>query len=297
MLAVLGGWLVARGHGFWYDELYTAEVAPLPLTRLLDAVLTGEGTIPYLADAPPSYNAPYYAVAHVWLTLTGLGPDEVGLRLLSLVSAVAAVAVFTRAVRRLAGPRVAVVAGVVLAANPFVVRYAAEARGYALALLATALAVLGVARWLDSASGRDLLLFGVAGAAAGLAHWFAVLVPLALAVAAVVLRGRRAVPVVALAVAAASPVLGLVGVAVGNGVGGSGAEWIADVGLAVPWLTLRAWTGGNPVLLVATVATAAVAVVTGRRGGSRPAVVAGLWAALPVAAVTALEMVRPVFVA
>lgn len=317
LLAVLGGWLVARGHGFWYDELYTAEVAPLPLARLLDALLSGEGTIPYLADAPPSYNAPYYAVAHVWLKLTGLGPDEVGLRLLSLVSAVAAVAVFTRAVRRLAGPRVAVVAGLVLAANPFVVRYAGEARGYALALLATALAVLGLARWLGSTPerplvdrdphdgpdrpevvgrGRDLLLFGVAGAAAGLAHWFAVLVPLALAVAAVVLRGRRAVPVVAVAVAAASPALGLVAVAVANGVGGSGAEWIADVGLAVPWLTLRAWTGSNPVLLVATAATVAVAVRTARRDRG-PLVVAGLWAALPVAAVTALEILRPVFVA
>ena len=315
MLAVLGGWLVTRGHGFWYDELYTAEVAPLPLARLLHALVTGEGTIPYLADAPPSYNAPYYAVAHVWLAVTGLDPDELGLRLLSLVSAVAAVAVFTRAVRRLAGPRVGVVAGLVLATNPFVVRYAGEARGYALALLATAVAVLGLARWLDSAPGRllvdrdphdgpdrpeavgrgpGLLLFGAGAVAAGLAHWFAVLVPLALAVAALVRHGRRAAAVAAVAAAATGPVLVLVGMAVANGVGASGAEWIADVGLAVPWLTLRAWAGGNAVLLVATAVTVAVAVVGGRR---ELLVVAGLWVALPVAAVTALETVRPVFVA
>jgi len=293
VLAVLGGWLVGRGHGFWYDELYTAEVAPLPLGRLLDAVVTGQGTIPYLADAPPSYNAPYYAVAHVWLALTGLPAGETGLRLLSLVAALAAVAVFTRAVSRLAGWRVGVVAGVVLATNPFVVLYSGEARGYALALLATALAVLGLARWLDG-SPHGVLLFGVAAAAAGLAHWFAVLVPLALAVAALVLRGRRAVPVAVAAVAATGPALALVGVAVANGVGASGAEWIADVGLAVPWLTLRAWAGGNAVLMAATIVTAIVAVAGGRRD---PLVLAGLWVALPVAAVTSLELVRPVFVA
>ena len=31
VLAVLGGWLVSRRYGFWYDELFTAEMAPLPL--------------------------------------------------------------------------------------------------------------------------------------------------------------------------------------------------------------------------------------------------------------------------
>ena len=297
VLALLGGWLVARRYGFWYDELYTAEVAPLPLGRLLDALITGEGTIPYLRDAPPSYNAPYYVVAHGWLAVTGLSPDETGLRLLSLVSAIAAVAVFTRAVGRLADPRVGVGAGLVLAANPFVVRYSAEARGYALVLLCTALAVLGLARWLDG-SPHGVMLFGVAAAGAGLAHWFALLVPLALAVAAVVLRRRDAVPVVAAAGVATLPALGLVGVAVANGVGGSGAEWIANAGLAVPWLTLRVWADGNSALLATTVAMVVVAVAAGRARSHRaPLVVAGLWVALPVVAVTAAEAVRPVFVA
>ncbi len=67
-------------------------MAPLGLSRLAEALVRGEGTIDYLRDAPPSYNAPYYAVAHLWLALTPFGADEVGLRLLSLVAGVAAVA-------------------------------------------------------------------------------------------------------------------------------------------------------------------------------------------------------------
>ena len=57
VLAILGGWVVARQHGLWYDELYTAEVAPVPVGDLLSAILHGEGTISYLADAPPRTTA------------------------------------------------------------------------------------------------------------------------------------------------------------------------------------------------------------------------------------------------
>ncbi len=296
VLAVIGGWVVARNHGLWYDELYTAEVAPVPLGRLLSAVVHGEGTISYLRDAPPSYNGPYYAVAHLWLAVTRLPADEVGLRLLSLVAAVGAVGVFARTVGRLAGPGLAVVAGLVAATNPFVVQYAAEARGYGLALLAVSLAALGLARWLDDEP-RALLLYGTAGAAAGLAHWFALLVLGGLAVAAVVLRQRRAVPLVGATAVAALPALSLVAVAVGNGVGASGVWWLSDVGGAVPGLLLTSWAGGRWPLVALTVMAAAVGLAGIRTRGRRDVtVLATCWFAVPVAAVTVLEAVRPVFV-
>ena len=290
VLAVLGGWLVARRYGFWYDELYTAEVAPEGLGRLFDAFVRGDGTIAYLRDAPPSYNFPYYVVAHLWLALTPFGADEVGLRLLSLVAMTGAVAVFTRAVTRLGDRRTGLVAGLVMATNPFVVAYSAEARGYALALLAVSVAALGLARWLDGEP--SLWLYGVAAAAAGLAHWFALLVPAALAVAAVVLRRRRAVPVVIVSAVAAVPALAVVATALANGVGGSGAEWIRDVGLAVPRLVLRSWVAGSWFLLVPMVV--AVAVGAAQRGRART--VALCWVALPVAAVTVGGLFRPVYV-
>ena len=295
VLALVGGWVVARRHGLWYDELYTSEVAPVSLGKLVSAIFHGDGTIAYLRDAPPSYNGPYYAVAHLWLTVTRLPADEVGLRLLSLVAAVGAVGVFTRAVARMAGRGVAVVAGLVVATNPFVVQYAAEARGYGLALLAVSLAALGLARWLDGEP-RALVLFGVAGAAAGLAHWFAVLVVGGLAVAALVLRRRQALPLAAVAAAAALPAAGLVAVAVGNGVGASGVWWLSDVGGAVPGLLLESWAGGRGPLLAVSLLAAAVGLAGGFRERRDVTLVAACWFAVPVAAVTAMEAVRPVFV-
>ena len=290
VLGVLGAWLVAQRYGFWYDELYTAEVTPDGLGRLLDAFVRGDGTIAYLGDAPPSYNFPYYVVAHVWLLLTPFGADEVGLRLLSLFAMTGAAAVFTRAVARLAGRRTGQIAGLVLATNPFVVAYAAEARGYALAVLAVSVAALGLARWLD---GESLHVYGIAAAAAGLFHWYALLVVAAFAVAAVLLRRRQALSVVVVSAIAALPALAVVATALANGVGGSGAEWIRDVGLAVPRLALRSWVAGSWFLLVPMV----VAVVAGVVKGERTArAVALCWVGLPVAAVTVGELFRPVYV-
>jgi mannosyltransferase len=295
VMAVLGGWLLARPRGFWYDELFTAEMAPLSLGRLLDAVVTGEGTISYLRDAPPSYNGPYYAVAHLWLRVTGFAPDEVGLRLLSVVAAVGAIAAFTRAVGRLATRRVALAAGLVAATNPFVVQYAAEARSYSLALLATALAALGLARWLDGRP-HALLLYGVALAAAGMAHWFALLVAGAFAVAAVVLRRGRVPPLLAVTAAATVPALALVATAVANGVGASGAEWIADVGLSVPVRLFQSWSGAWTPLAVATGLAAGTGLLLSGGRQPRARVVAAAWVAVPVALTTALELLRPVYV-
>ena len=296
VMAVLGAWALSRNHSLWYDEVYTAELSALDAGELVSAVVRGEGPIPYLRDAPPSYNGPYYLVVHAWLAVTGLAADEWGLRLLSLLAAVAAVGVFSAAVRTLAGPRLAVVAGLVLAANPFAVQYAAEARGYSLALLAVALAALGLARWLSAGgNGRPaLLLFGAGVAAAGLLQWFALLVVAGLALAALFLQRRRAAPMVLATVVAAVPAVGLVATALANGVGTSGAEWLRGVGAAdVPRLLLRSWSGRNAVLLVLTLVLGAIGLVAARGRGR---VVAAAWFGVPVAVVSLVELVRPVFV-
>ena len=143
---------MARRQSLWYDELFTAEVAPVPLAELVRAVLAGEGTTSYLQGVPPSYNAPYDVVVHLWLALTRLPADDLGPRLLSLLAAVAAVAVLTAAVTRLAGRAVGLTAGLLAATNPLVVEYAAEARGYGLALLATAVPRSG---WPAGSTGAD----------------------------------------------------------------------------------------------------------------------------------------------
>jgi hypothetical protein len=252
-------------------------------------VLAGEGTAPYLASVPPSYNAPYYAVAHLWLLLTPFGLDEVGLRLLSLVAGVGAVAVLTRAVQRLAGTAVGLAAGLLAAANPLVVEYAAEARGYSLALLATATALLGLARWLD---GDGLLLYGLGAAAMGLAHWFALPALAGMALGAALLRRRPLRPLVLVTGLAVLPTAALVVLAVANGAGGDNVGFIRDTGLRLPELAARAWSGGSALLLVLTLAAVAAGLV---RGG-RVAVVAGAWLAVPLLALTVVQLARPVFV-
>ena len=292
VLAGFGGALVARRHGLWYDELYSAEVAPLPVRDLVRAVVRGEGTIPYLRDAPPSYNAPYYLVAHLWLAVTGLAPDEVGLRLLSLVASLAGVAAATLGVGRLAGRGVALPFGLVVAANPLMVEYATEARGYGLALLGSGLLLLTFSRWLDGRPAAGAMV-GVAAAGTGLAHWFGLLVVAGVAVAAVVLRRREAGRLVVLLAFASLPTLALVGVAVANGVGASGAEWIGGVGVVVPRLLLRSWSGGSAWLLWLT----AILAVAGLVLGAGPARTTGAcWFGVPVAIVTVAELVRPVYV-
>jgi hypothetical protein len=292
VLAGLGWALLARRHGLWYDELYTAEVAPLPLGDLVRAVVRGEGTIPYLRDAPPSYNAPYYVVAHLWLAATGLAPDEVGLRLLSLVCAVGGVAAAALAAGRLAGRAVALVFGLVLAANPFVVEYAAEARGYGLALLAAGLLALAFARWLDDCP-HGAPLVGAAAAGLGLAHWFGLLVVAAVGLAALVLHPRGAGRLAVALVAGSLPALGLVGLAVANGVGGSGAEWIGDVGGGVAEHLLRSWSGASGWLLGLSLVLAAAGILRGRGPGRT---VGAIWFGLPLAVVAVVELVRPVYV-
>lgn len=297
VLALLGGVLVAQRRGLWYDELYTAEVGTAGLPALFRAVWTGTGTTSYLADVPPSYNAPYYVVVHLWLGITRLPADEVGLRLLALVAAVGAVVVLVRAVQRLGGTAVALAAGLLTATSPLVVEYSAEGRMYGLALLAVATTLLGLARWLDGAP-RGLLLLGLGGAATGLAHWFALPVVAGLVLAALLLRRQAALPVAAVGVLAALPCLALIGLSRVNGTGTSAVGWIREREAPVPVLALQAWTGSSALLLaVLLVALGAAAAGLLSRAQGRPlAVVATCWLVVPLALVSVAELAHPVFV-
>jgi hypothetical protein len=173
------------------------------------------------------------------------------------------------------------VAGLLAATSPMVVEYAAEGRMYGLALLATATAVLGLARWLDD--GR-LGTWALGATAAGLAHWFAVPVVAGLALAALVLRGRRALPLLAVSAAAVVPTLLLVALVQLNGTGASAVGWIRGSGGAVPLLALQAWTGDGALLLGALLAAVVAGLLVGQR---TTAVVAACWVGLPLAALTA----------
>ena len=286
---VLGVVLLRPGHGLWFDELFTAEVGRLPLPEILAAVVSGHGTTDYLATTPPSYNAPYYVVAHAWLSLPGLGGDT-SLRVLSLLGSAGGLALITRAVARLAGRATGIAAGLVLAVSPLVIEQSVEARSYGLGVLATGGTLLGLARWLQEPP-RGLVLFGLAGAAMGLMHWYAVTALAAFVVAAVVLRRRAALPVVAAGSLAVLPTAGMVLLNLLNGTGGRNAEHLVGTDGALPFLALTAWAGGSVLLLCLAVPLAVLGALRAR--GLR--VVAAAWALVPLLLLVLAELVRPVY--
>ncbi len=288
VLVMLCAVLLAPGHGLWFDEAFTAEVARRPLADILRAIATGEGVTSYLADVPPSYNAPYYLVVHAWVSLPGVGGDT-SLRLLSVLATAGGLACVTRAVTRLAGRPTGVLAGLVPACAPLLLEQAVEARSYGLAVLATGGALLGLTRWLQD--GRGLLLFGLAGAGMGLAHWYAVTVLAAFVVAAMLLRGRAAVRVAVAGTLAALPAAGLVGVNLLNGTGSRNAEHLRDTGGTLADLAVEAWSGGRTPLLYLTVGLAVIGAVRG--AGVR--VVGACWVLVPLLLLLVAETVRPVY--
>jgi hypothetical protein len=289
LVLMLGTALLLPGHGLWFDELFTAEVARLPLGDILSAIVSGRGTTSYLAGVPPSYNAPYYLVVHLWMSLPGLGGDT-SLRVLSLLATAGGLALITRAVARLAGRATGVLAGLVLACSPLVLEQSVEARSYGLAVLATGGTVLGLVRWLQDPP-FGLFLFGLAGAGMGLAHWYAVTVLAAFVVAALVLRGRRALPLLLTGSAAALPAVALVALNLLNGTGGRNAEHLHDTGGQLAHLAVRAWSGGQDPLLYLTVG---LAVLGGLRATGLRAVAVS-WALVPLLLLLAAELVRPVY--
>jgi mannosyltransferase len=288
-VALLGTLLLLPGHALWFDELFTAEVGRLPVGDILAAITSGEGTTSYLAGVPPSYNAPYYLVVSAWSSLPGLGGDT-SLRVLSLLATAGGLALITRGVVRLAGRATGVLAGLVLGASPLLLEQAVEARSYGLAVLATGGAFLGLVRWLQEPP-RGLLLLGLAGAGMGLAHWYAVTVLAAFVVAALLLRGRRAVPVVLAGALAAVPAVLLVGLNLLNGTGARNAEHLRDTEGTLADRAVAAWAGGVTPLLYLTVGLAVLGALRAR--GIR--VVATAWLLVPLLLLLVAELVRPVY--
>jgi mannosyltransferase len=140
-----------------WDEIATADVAGRSVAQIWRLVHHIDGVF-----------GPYYLFMHGW---TGLVGDSVfDLRFPSIVAMAAAVAVTGELGRRLFGPVVGVVAGVLLCLLPNTSRYAAEARPYAFACFFATLALLLFHRALDDSQTRRWCAYGAAVLGAGLSH-------------------------------------------------------------------------------------------------------------------------------
>lgn len=175
LLVVILVSVLARLHSssvLWLDEALSIEISRRPVPDLLDA-LRRDGSPPL-----------YYLVLHVWMAI--FGESSGATRALSTVFSVAALPVMFATGRRLGGPTVAWGALLLLATNPFAVRYATETRMYALVQLLALLGVLAVLRALERPSSGRLLAVAVLSGCLALTHYWALFL---LAAAGLVLVG------------------------------------------------------------------------------------------------------------
>lgn len=158
---------VLRGYPFWYDEVYTAQFATLPISlpAMLERLAREDHNppLPYLV---------YWALGRLFLRQDPEAPvpgAEVALRGFSLLLLGVSSLLLYGAFRGIGLPPLfALAGGLALGLSPFGRTQLLEARGYALADLGLALGLYGLARGSLSLSGLGLLLAGGSHYLAGL---------------------------------------------------------------------------------------------------------------------------------
>ena len=149
ILVLLGGlffFAVSRSE-LWLDEALSVNIARLPLGDL-HAALKQDG-------APPLY----YLLLHVWTGIFGSG-NEAARTLSGLCMAGAAVAIFF-ATQRFTNRTAAWIAVILMATSPYAIRYATEARMYALVVLLVACGTVAAQRAIEKPSLGRLAVFAL----------------------------------------------------------------------------------------------------------------------------------------
>ncbi|MDP9388584.1 MAG: glycosyltransferase family 39 protein, partial [Actinomycetota bacterium] len=121
LLAVAAALALSTRTELWLDEAQAVAISRLAPADLLSALRTD--------GAPPLY----YLLLHGWIQL--FGSSALAVRALSGLFAAAAIALAPLAAVRIGPRRAAVAAVALLATSPFLLRYATEARMYALVVL------------------------------------------------------------------------------------------------------------------------------------------------------------------
>ncbi|NJP32259.1 glycosyltransferase family 39 protein [Micromonospora thermarum] len=215
----------------WRDELATWSGA----TRSVGDLLRLAGTI----DAA---TGPYYLVMHAWVAVAG--DSATALRLPAALAMTGAAALTAVLGGRLHGPRVGLLAGLLLAVLPGTSRYGQEARPYALATLLAVLATLLLLAALDAPPGTRPAYrwagYAAAVATLGLTHLVALtlLAAHAVVVLAAARRQSRRIREAPAAVAGAPAETA----GAGGGATRAGAEPAPDhEGRQAAWRTVGAW--------------------------------------------------------
>ncbi len=142
----------------WLDEALSVGIAQRPVPELLEA-LRSDGSPPL-----------YYLLLHGWIR--AFGGSDAAVRALSVLFSLAALPLVHRAGQRLGGRLTAWSAVLLLSVSPFAVRYATEARMYALVQLLVAAGLLAVLRALESPTLARLVPVGALAGMLALTHYW-----------------------------------------------------------------------------------------------------------------------------
>jgi hypothetical protein len=143
----------------WLDEALSVSISRLPVPDLLEA-LRQDGSPPL-----------YYLLLHMWMDFFGTGNDTV--RAFSTLCSLLALPLAYLVGRRLGGERAGAAALLLFAASPFAIRYATEARMYALVMLLALLGILAVLYALERPTVGRLWLVAAAAGLLALTHYWA----------------------------------------------------------------------------------------------------------------------------
>jgi mannosyltransferase len=150
---------------FWFDECFSVEVARIGWGNFLRLLWWREANMSL-----------YYLLLRIWLHF---GQTEYFIRSLSVVIAAASLPAIYWLGRLLYNGRVGLIAAALFAFNAYSVRYAQEARSYALFLLLATLSSCFLIAFLRDPSRRNWLGYVVASSLAVYAHFYALLLVVA----------------------------------------------------------------------------------------------------------------------
>ncbi|MCX6390082.1 MAG: glycosyltransferase family 39 protein [Solirubrobacterales bacterium] len=167
--------VIASRESLAFDELYLYSwVHGRSFTGMLEVVGENEKTPPL-------------GFILAWLADQSGGPPQL-IRIPSLLAAIGLLPATAMLGRRAANSAAGLIGALLLAASPFALFYAAEARSYSLAALFGVLAVLLLLKALDAHRARWWVLYSLASAAALMSHYTAIAVLAAAAIWALIAR-------------------------------------------------------------------------------------------------------------
>ncbi len=277
---------------FWLDEGISVEIARLPWQQFFFVLRHREANMML-----------YYLLLRFWLAM---GSGEGFIRGLSVLFSVATVPVLYALGARLFGRSSGLLAALLLAINAYHIRYAQEARGYALVVFFAALASWLLVRNLQEPSSARWGAYTVVSALAVYSHFFGALIVLAHGVSLAFLP-RKDLPWGDLkrSVRWFAYLMFPIAIIVAT-VGAGSMRWIppAETSTVLRFFITLAGNGGNPLLVLDAVAVGLAAFGWWRlwySGGQSVnawgyALVTA-WLFVPVIVVLAASVVRQLFLA